>query len=57
MKTKPYLRKQYVVVRKLHEDSELVESLPMTEKQAVGFVLDFQRKGYHFADYRKIDKQ
>lgn len=57
MKTKPYLRKQYVVVRKLHEDSELVESLPMTEKQAVGFVLDFQRKGYYFADYRKIDKQ
>lgn len=57
MKTKPYLRKQYVVVRKLHEDSELVESLPMTEKQAVGFVLDFQRMGYHFADYRKVVKQ
>lgn len=57
MKAKPYLRKQYVVVRKLHEDSELVESLPMTEKQAVGFVLDFQRMGYHFADYRKVVKQ
>jgi hypothetical protein len=50
MKRKGQGRKEYIVVRQADPDSEIVESLPMTIKQACHGVLFFEKLKYFKVD-------
>lgn len=49
-------KKEYVVVRQYDTNSEPIQTLPLTIKQACHAALEFERKGYAVVKLEKVEK-